>query len=235
MERAMRRRGDRRRMGIALVASAAAHALVFGFVKLHVPGPEEAEGHRPLQVIELRDAWRERAVEVVALESAVEPSGEAGAETASAAPEADLPGALRAVGAEAPVGPGAAEGAPALSLALLPGTEATTPAIQLPRSNRGVIKRIGGGGARGNGGYDIVAASEAAREAERERGGNGWGGTGGIGVTIGGGGDCDTPGVIPGLGLPSGLGGLPGGNGRGIIGRRPGGGGAINRVLPGGR
>ena len=43
--------------------------------------------------------------------------------------------------------------------------------VTLARANRGVIQRSASGGAGGSSGFDFIATSDAARDAERSRGG----------------------------------------------------------------
>lgn len=247
MDRAAYETRYRRWLGIALGVSLGVHAAALAWVELAVPTFESPERARALQVVDLPDDWRDRAiqtVDVVALESAEASAAEGVASEAAAtsapvdATQSGAAGAETRVAAIVPLSspPGAAprEASPHLELAAAPAL--ATPVVETRRANRGIVQREGGGGASAASGYDFVAANDAARDAERERGGAGWGGTGGIGVTIlGGGGDC-APGATGAGGIPvtRGLGGLASGSpARGILGRRAPGGGAINRVLPG--
>ncbi len=238
MNRTVYRERYRKRLSVALLVSIAAHVAVLAFLKVNVPPIPERE--RATQLIELADVWQDRPLEVVRLstlpaDAATDPGGSsakaeasepggAGAQVTAAAPKARLILAATA--------PSATE----LSLAL--AEEVSVASVTFENSRRGVVLRAGGGGAAGDVGLDFDAASDAARDAERRRGGGGLGGSGGIGVTIfgGAGGDCDTPGGfgLPGIGgRAGGLGSLPGsGIGRGLIGRTGGFGSAINRVAP---
>ncbi len=244
MDRKAQRDRYRKQMSLAIGVSIGVHAAILGFLKIDVPDVDSLEPRRALQVVEIPDDWQDRGMEVIPLESALAasdaPDGAAAqAEATSARVALPDPGAagtgatVAAIVPEAAL-PGLAPSEPALSMTLAVATPAEAPEIVTVRAQRGVILRAGGGGAAGDRGVDFVAASEAAREAERERGGGGLGGAGGIGTTIfGGGGDahCPTPGLVPGLGG----GGLPIGTGKGmgIIGRRAPTAGAIHRFGPG--
>lgn len=226
----------RRRLVIAIGISAGLHAAALALVELAIPTIEPDTGSRPLRVVELPDDWEDSAIEVVALETAryTETAESAGAGDAPAAPETGTetpaPSALpRAVAPSASPNPHALNTAPASAAPIIE--------IALPRSNRGVIRRSGGDAPEPA--LRFVAASEAALRAERDRDTDARGRDGreGIGFEImipGMGGGACSGGSIPILPQPSaGLGGVPmAGKGRGIIGARPPGGEAINRVGP---
>ncbi len=244
-----------RALGIALLLSIAFHVALLSLLDVDIVVPDSDDSRRAPELIDLSDAWVDQPLEVITLVSD-RPSGVADqSEATSARAEAVEPGAAGADAAVAailpnPGLPGAAAGNPGLSLDLAEAVPSAE--IAVARSNRGVVLRSGGGGALGDEGMDFVAASDAAREAERRRGGGGRGGLGGIGEAIlGGGGEGYCPpwhdhglgggdmfgphGPAPPLG-GGGAFGLPRtGPGRGIVGRRPPGGEAINRRLPTGR
>lgn len=236
---------DQRRVAIAIGISIGLHALAFATIKLDVPIIDTANPSRVLQVVEIPDNWAKSAMEVVVLESAASTESGAANEASSTSAAVDLsrPGAA---GREATVAaiiplsglPGAAVGPPAVSMTF-------AEAIPLARitlastARRGVIERTSRAGAAGSTGYDFIAASDAAREAERKRGGGGRGGLGGPGVTLfGGGGDghCPTWGGIPLIPQIGGRIGAPlSGRGQGIsgfLGARPPGAELINRFGP---
>lgn len=220
MNREKHRQADRKRVFIALGVSAAVHAAALATLKLDVPTFAEAERSRALEVVELSDRWEDRATQVIALETATavevaETSEGAGTQTTSATSarvEVAEPGAA---GVETTVAalidlvgdPGAAQGEPSLDLSIVEAESAAPVVVAVAprRANRGIVRRESGGGAAGSTGFDFVASSDAARDRERERGGNGFGGFGGIGVSvIGGGVDCDAPnGGLTGLGRPT--------------------------------
>ncbi len=244
-----------RALGIALLLSIAFHVALLSLLDLDIAVPDSDDSRRAPELVDLADTWVDSPLEVITLVSDRASGAADQSEAASARAEATEPGAAGADAAVAailpdPGLPGAAAGDPGLSLDLaeaIPSAE-----ITLTRANRGVVLRSGGGGALGDDGMDFVAASDAAREAERRRGGGGRGGLGGIGEAIlGGGGEGFCPpwhdhGLIGpdmfgphGPAPPFGGGqvfGLPrSGSGRGIVGKRPPGGEAINRRLPAGR
>lgn len=243
MDRGQRYRNYQKTLTAAIGVSIGVHLVALAWLKLEVPSFDDPEPGRSLQIVELPDDWDEQAIDVVQLETAFAdaPTGETtGAAATSARVELPEPGAA---GADETVAafesladlPSAAPEAPAMTLALAEASPAPVMEVALARSNRGVIQRTSSGGASGPSGFDFIATSDAARDAERERGGGGMGGIGGPGISIqGGGGHCPTWGGIPLIGPSSGLGGIPmGGKGRGIIGARPPTAEAINRFAPG--
>jgi len=201
-----RRTQYRKQLTIAIGLSVGVHAVALTALKLHVPDYESETPGRALTVVDIPSEWENAAMEVVALESA--PSSQAdgaaaAAEATSAAADLADPGSAGAgskVAALMPLVdlPGASPNAPAVAMTRVEAAPVAT--VALASTRRGVIKRVSGGGAAGSSGFDFVATSDAAREAERERGGGGRGGLGGIGVTIlGGGGEahCPTWGGVP--------------------------------------
>jgi hypothetical protein len=229
---------------MALLVSVAAHLTLLAFLKVEVPPVPERDRARVTQLIELADVWEDRPLEIVRLSDARTGASSSAdvAATASAssvdaqAPDPGADGTRTTLAAFEPT-PALAGTAPAAAeLSLELAEQISVASVSFKSAQRGVVLRAGGGGPAGDVGLDFEAASDAARNAERRRGG-GLGGTGGIGVTIiGGGGDCDTPGSIgvPGIsGRAGGIGSLPRlGTGRGLIGRTGGFGSAINRVAP---
>jgi len=231
--------------------SVGVHVLAFTTLTIEIPTFGGSGSNRALEVVELRDLWADRALQVVTLETAPKSRAPSGAATQSAATSARVEASQSGAGGDAtPVTviipkasvPGGAPNEPSMHVTLASATVTSTPRIATRPSNRGIIRRSESrdvvrtatrGSAGAQGGFEFVAASDAAREAERERGGNGWGGLGGIGTTIlGGGGECP-PDHGPGIGPLGGFGGVPTtGKGLGIIGRRPPGGAAINRLGP---
>ncbi|MCG8470171.1 MAG: hypothetical protein MJB57_18500 [Gemmatimonadetes bacterium] len=263
MDRERRRSAHRKRLLIALGVSAGVHAAVFSAVTLDVPAWQAPESDRALRLVEweLDDEWTTRAIRIVEETSAY---GTTSARESSRG-KADAPGAV-GIGAITTAIvpddalPSLAPDAPALALTMATAdAPQTIPLMAARPTNRGLVVR--GGGATGERGFDFEAASDAARAAERAKGGNGvgWlGGAGHEGHGHGPFGECppgptdlvrpwdgnpglDEPtGQIPfigGIGNPIGFGGRSPGigseKGRGIIGRRPAGGSAINRVIPG--
>ena len=234
MDRGKSHRTYRRTLTIAIGLSVAVHLVALAWLKLTVPVFEETEPGRALQIVELADDWDEQAIDVIPLETALDlsPTAEAaGGSTGSAGPEGLAPGAAGAepaVAAPAPVTdlPDAIPSRPAMTLALAEVEAEPVMEVALARSSRGVIQKTASAGASGPSGFDFVATSDAARDAERESGG---GDRGGIGA-----GGCPTWGGIP-LFVPptGGLGGVPmQGKGRGILGARPPTSEAINRFGP---
>ena len=246
MNRTIYRERYRNRLGVALLVSIAAHVAFLVLLKVDVPPVPERDRERATQLIELADVWQDRPLEVVRLSTPpADASSAADAATdsrgSSAKAEASEPGdagaqVTVAASKARPILAGPAASATELSLAL--AEEVTVASVTFKNARRGVVLRAGGGGAAEDVGLDFDAASDAARDAERRRGGDGRGGAGGIGVTIFGGAgvDCDTPGSfgLPGIsGRAGGLASLPGsGTGRGLIGRTGGFGSAINRMAP---
>ena len=201
-----RRDQYRKQLTIAIGLSVGVHAIALTALKLGVPDYESEQSGRALQIVEVPSQWEDAAMKVVALESAPSSQADGAAATAeatSAAVESSDPGSAGTgmkVAAIVPLAdlPGASPDAPAVSMTR--AEAAPIAEVALVSSRRGVIKRTSGGGAAGSSGFDFVATSDAAREAERERGGGGRGGLGGIGVTvIGGGGEghCPTWGGVP--------------------------------------
>lgn len=242
MDRGQRYRSYQKTLTAAIGVSVGLHLVALAWLKLDVPKFDEPEPGRSLQVVELPKEWEETAIEVVQLETslAFEPTGAAdGASATSAQVELPDPGAAGAettVAAVVPMDalPSAAPNAPSMTLALAEATPTPNVAAALPRSNRGVIRRVSTGGAAAESGFDFIATSDAARDAERERGGGGWGGTGGPGISImGGGGHCPTWGGVPFVPPMGTIGGIPNApKGMGMIGRRPPNSEAINRFGP---
>lgn len=239
MDRSEARRADRRRLAVALGASVAIHALVLWRGTLELPSAETAPRGRGLEVVELPDAWRDAALEIVTLETvrsarsggAAAPAGERATSVPAREKTASLP-ARTAVPAlvTAPV---AVAERPVLDLA-----PAADPAMPVPdpayaRSGRGIVSRTDAPGAE-FGGIELTAASAAARDAEREERREDGRGRG-IGISIRGpgmGGSCPG-GLVPAIGIGGGLSGVPTiGKGKGIIGARPPNAGAINRSAP---
>lgn len=206
MDRKAHQEQHRRRLGITILVSVAAHVALLAWVTVDVPGIEKAERTRVTQLIELADAWQDQPLEVVQLR---DQAADRGAPTSTG--ENEVGGATLDV---KPVSPGALT--LTASLSLTPVESVARPTVVFA-STRGVVKRRGGGAQYRDAEFDFEPASAAAREAERRRGGTigagGSSGSGGIGVTIRGGigGDCATP-----------LGGAPNGS-------------LINRVVPGRR
>lgn len=241
MDRAQRYQAQRKVLAVAIGISVGAHVAALTWVKLSVPTFDEGDESRSLQVLQLPDAWDNVALEVVPLETAISsaPSGALeGASATSAQVDLPEPGAAGADAAVAAIIPlsdlsGAAPNAPSMTMEL--AEAAPIAEVTLARANRGVIRRSSSGGAGGSSGFDFIATSDAARDAERSRGGGGRGGPGGIGVgVIGGGGHCPTWGGVP-FADPfgGGLGRVPSmGPGMGIIGARPPTSEAINRFGP---
>lgn len=232
----------RRTLAAAVGVSVAVHLAALAWLKLTVPTFDDPEPGRSLQIVEIADDWDEQAIDVVQLETALDLSPTAEADGRSSDPdpvemtEPDAAGSDVAVAALAPVADlfGAAPVGPTMTLALAEAAPAPVMEVALARSNRGIVRRTSAGGASGPSGFEFIATSDAARDAERERGGGGSGRIGGPGVSIIGGGNCPTWGGIP-LILPrtGGLGGVPmEGKGRGIIGARPPTAEAINRFGP---
>jgi hypothetical protein len=209
MDRKAHQELHRRRLGITILVSGAAHIALLAWVTVDVPDIEEPERTRITQLIELTDAWQDQPLEVVQLREQTADPG------ASSSPASEV-GSV-AVSAPVAVKP-ALPSVPTLTatLSLTPVEGAARPTVAFS-STRGVVKRRGEADRYRDADFDFEPASAAAREAERRRGGDGregrWPGSGGTGVTISGGigGDCATP-----------LGGAPNGT-------------LINRVLPGRR
>ncbi len=245
-----RRRAEdtyRKRVALGVGISIGVHALVLSSLTLRLPDLAGGPPARPLQLVEIPEAWRDAALEVVALESA--PRVDADRDRAAAA--APSPAAASAATGAPPAPAGAtatallARPAPTAAAVEAPSLELTPVAEPLPstaelastgsRAGRGVVLRADAGTAV-SGGFDLRASSDAARDAERDRDGErGWEREGrGIGISISGpgGGSCGDPGGIGVIGS-GGLGGVPtGGKGHGIIGLRPPNAGAINRMGP---
>lgn len=245
MNRALYRERHRKTFGVALLVSVAAHLTVLTLLKVDLPPVPERDRARATPLIELADVWDDRPLEVVRLSPAPTPVASAAdvpATTAVSFPDAQAPdggaGGLRPTLAALGPSPGLSSTAGgANELSLEPAEEIEVARVSFQSTRRGVVLRAGGSDPARDAGLDFAAASDAAREAERSRGG-GVGGTGGIRVTIiGGGGDCDARGSIglPGIsGRAGGIGSLPLlGPGRGLIGRTGDFGSAINRVAPG--
>ncbi|MDH3733951.1 MAG: hypothetical protein OEU54_10475 [Gemmatimonadota bacterium] len=244
MDRGQRQRTYRRTLIAAIGISVGVHLVALAWLKLDVPVFEDREPGRALQIVDIPDEWEENALDVVVLESGgafeatiAEPADASPTSARVDAPVDGAGGADAAPAAIVPLNalPGAAPGEPSMTLAFADATP--TPAVEmaLPRSNRGVIRRASTGGAAGESGFDFIATSDAARDAERERGGGGWGGIGGPGVSIIGGGDghCPTWGGVPFVPPMGSIGGIPNApKGRGVIGMRPPTSEAINRFGP---
>jgi hypothetical protein len=241
MDRGQRYQAQRRILAVAIGISAGVHIAALAWVKLSVPTFEDGQEQRALQVLELPDQWDRSAIEVVPLETVVSSALSGALDGASAtSAQVDLPepgaaGAEAAVAAIVPLSElsGAAPNEPVIAMAL--AEAAPVVEVTFARANRGVIKRSASGGAGGSSGFDFIATSDAARDAERARGGGGSGGPGGIGVgVIGGGGHCPTWGGVPFVDPTGGRrGGVPTmGPGMGIIGARPPTAEAINRFGP---
>jgi hypothetical protein len=198
MTRTAYRDRHRKRLGIAVMVSIAAHTTLLAFLKVDVEVPPESERQRATQLIELADAWQDRPLEVVLLSDAssgARASGDAAAGVTNSA-EADGAGAMLATIEARQVLAGAAPSAAELDLTL--AEEVTVASITFKNAQRGVVLRTGG----------PVGPSTAAADDERWWDG---GGRGGIGIRIVGG-DCDAPGAfgIPVLGGRGGrIGGLP--------------------------
>jgi hypothetical protein len=222
MNRTEYRDRHRKRLGIAIMVSIAAHAVLLAFLKVDVDVPAEPERQRATRLIELADAWQDRPLEVVLLRDAS--SGTAASSDATAA----LPDTEQA--AEAGAMPPASEGRPVLAgtapnlaeLDLALAEEVSIASVTFKNAQRGVVLRAGG----------PVGPSDAAADDERWWDG---GGRGGIGIRIAGG-DCGAPGTfgIPVIGgRGGGIGSLPlTGKGRGLLGGTGDFGSAINRVGP---
>jgi hypothetical protein len=222
---------------LGLAASAVIHVVLFAFLTIDVPVLDEEPAPRPLRVVELPE---DDALEVVPLESfaTLGASSLAGAEIATvlaAETPAGPVGAAAAISNPVPM-PAAAPSA-ALDLAPVASREAATPILDARPANRGVVLARGGGPAARTSDFDFARDDEGAWALGTGTGAAGRGGSGGIGISImgiGGDGHCPTGG-LGGIDLTGPGGGLPAPRGRGIIGRRPPGGEAINRSLPGGR
>jgi len=235
MDRRDARETWQKRMALAIGASIAAHAVALSIVRLELPVLVPGDAPRPLRLVELPDEWRASALEVIPLESALESAAASGAPSAPRArPHTPAPSGSEAVPARLATRPTASAATTAAALDLTPAAESAAPAAEIAaaRPARGIVLRADAAEA-GHGGLDFYAASDAAREAEDERGGASRGGRG-VGISIAGpGGHCPTGGGIPAIGIGGGLGGVPTiGKGMGILGARPPNRGAINRFGP---
>ncbi len=201
--RAVREARLRRRLGVALLVSAAVHAALFALPAIQVPLLPDSVVTRGV-VTHRPGLAAERPIEVVHVVE-IRPPGpasiDAGGQGGSPSGRASIPTASHAAGAATRIAPSGAAGpvsAPvrsSLRLALTAIADTASEAPSLGPPKRGVYERPHG------------AAPEGAGRGLGGRGGAGRGlglGSGGVTV-IGPGGDCISPGVVPrtgSLGLP---------------------------------
>lgn len=226
MDRTMRRGRDRATTGLALLLSVAAHAALFAWVRLDVDAAAEPPPERTAAPRAAPRAWVERPLEVVRVQPTAGEGAEAPARSPDPAPgavalrhrAADPAGASGTLSAALPLRPAPAQTARGLDLTPVAagptggaalGEDAAAGEITRAGARRGVILRDPSGGGTARGAWDFTAASEAAREAEKRRGGR-ESGDEGIGGIIGGGGRCPTPGgALPFFGPRDGPGEAP--------------------------
>ena len=141
MNRTVYRERYRKRLGVALIVSIAAHVGVLALLKVDVPPIPERDRERATQLIELTDVWQDRPLEVVLLST---PPADASS-AADAATDARRSSAKVEAPKARPILAGTAPSATDLDLAL--AEEVTVASVTFKNARRGVVLRAGAGGA----------------------------------------------------------------------------------------